>query len=66
MGLDSPDRFWNFMAEWRLFVLQRNIRIACILTRLWHRDGKKTNLRHLPRVRAIFVLTLFHYVNIDH
>ncbi len=42
----------QFMREYHLLGLQRNLKIAGIFHRLYLRDGKPAYLRHLPRIEA--------------
>lgn len=49
-GLPVPTDFAEFHRAYEWMSLQRNLRILGVFARLWHRDGKRQYLDHMPRV----------------
>ena len=49
-GVNMPDDFTDFFANYEWMGVQRHLKILGIFARLFHRDGKDGYLKELPRV----------------
>ncbi len=51
-GVNMPDDFTDFFANYEWMGVQRHLKILGIFARLFHRDGKAGYLKELPRVTS--------------